>query len=109
MDVQDAHQRQPDKEEEEVDEEVVALDLEVHLAADEREPGPEFTQGVDHLVHERLFEVALRDAGAQAEEVEDVGVLRELLGELGVCGRKVLDEVRRGCTDALVRAGHDLV
>ena len=94
-----------DVEGQQVDVEVVAVDLEVHLPSDEGEPGPELAQRVDRPVHECLLEVPLADAPVQTEEVEDLGVLGQLLRQLGVPRHQVPLEVGRSSADALVRTG----
>lgn len=48
-----------DMKEEEVDVKVVSVDVEVHLAAHEREAGAKFAKGVDDSCGEAFFQVAL--------------------------------------------------
>ena len=77
-------------EEEEIDVEVVAADFEVVLTAREGEAVAELEQEAFQASHQRRFEFSLGDAAGQIEEVEDVGVADQLLGEIGVrCGQLV--------------------
>jgi hypothetical protein len=98
-----------DVEQQQVEDVLVAVDVEPDLPVDEREPGAELPQGLDEAVHQRLLEVAFGDLLAQLEEVEDVRVLGDLLRELGVRRRQGRAEVGRRRAQPRVRAGHDLV
>jgi hypothetical protein len=69
-----------DVEEQEVDVEVISVDVEVHLPADEGESGTQFAEGLGDPAGERVLEVALGDLAGEAEELEVVWVLRYLLG-----------------------------
>jgi len=84
-------------EEEQVDREVVAVDLEAHLAAHESEAPTELGEGLLDPVHERLLELALGDGAAEAEEVEDEGILREVPGELGLARIETVGEKGGSC------------
>jgi len=88
---------------------VVAVDGDVVLAADEGEAVAELEEEVLEPVHQRGLEVAFRDAAGEVEEVQDVGVAGELLGEFGVRRREPGGEVRRGGPNPGVQAVHDLV
>jgi hypothetical protein len=96
-------------EEEEVDVEVAAVDVEVDLAADKREAGAEFAEAVDDPVHERLLELSLGRLTGEVEEVGDGGLLTELLGKVRVRGGKLTREDSRRGTDALARAVYDRI
>src|SRR5450432_2570785 len=99
---------EPQVEEEEVDVEVLASDLEVHLAAHEREADAELEEEVAHVLEQAALEVPLLRVGAQREEVEDVRVLQGLLREVGVGRRERALEVRERLACALVQASLNL-
>ncbi len=82
-------------EEQQVDEEVIAVDVEVNLPADKREAGTEFAKCFDDAVHEGLLEVAFGDLIGQVKEIENVRVLRELPGEIGIRGGKASVKIGR--------------
>jgi hypothetical protein len=60
------------------------------------------------LLEQPALEVSLLRVGAQREEVEDVGVLQALLGEVGVGRRERGLEIRQRLASAPVQAGLDL-
>ena len=62
-------------EEEQVDMEVVAVDLEVDLAPDIGESSPELQQGLLEPVHQGLFDISFPGVLGDGEEVQDVRVL----------------------------------
>lgn len=59
--------------------------------------------------HERVFEVAFRNRLGDVEEVEDVRVAGELLGQLGFRGGQLGVEVGQGSAGAFMQSAHDLV
>jgi hypothetical protein len=69
----------------------------------------ELEQEVVQPVDQRPFQVALGDRAGEVEEVQDVGIPGQLLGELGVGGRQLGGEVRRGGADPGVQPVRDLV
>ena len=71
-----------DVEEEQVHVIVVAVDVEVDLAADEGESGAQFAEGFGDPAGQGVLEVAFGDFAGEAEEFEVVGVFGDLLGEL---------------------------
>jgi len=73
-------------EEQQVDVEVVAVDLEVVLPANEREAVAELEQERLEPRDQGVLEVAFGGGLGEVEEVQDVGVAGELLGELAVGG-----------------------
>lgn len=85
-----------DVEEQQIDEEVIALDIEVDLTTDEREPGAELTQSVDDALDEPILEPALRGIAVDGEELECERILGELLSKLGVGAFESVREVRWG-------------
>jgi hypothetical protein len=97
-----------DVEHQQVDVELVVVDLEAPLAADEREPGPELEQEPLDLRDQGWFEIALSGRGGEGEEVEVVGVLGQPLHQLGVAGRRGVSEARRGGAGPSMQLGHDL-
>jgi hypothetical protein len=70
--------------EKQVDEELVALDLDAVLPADEREAGAQLEQKPGDVADQRAFDVALVGFVAEAEEVEVVRVLQHLGRQLGL-------------------------
>jgi hypothetical protein len=85
-----------DVEEQQIDEEVIALDIEVDLTTDEREPGSELTQSVDDALDEPILEPALRGIAVDGEELECERILGDLLSKLGVGAFESVREVRWG-------------
>jgi hypothetical protein len=75
------------------------------LPADEREPLPEFGQGVLQPVGQGPFGGPV----GQPEEVEDVGVLDDLLGLIRVERIELLVEVAGGGPDPAMQSGGDMV
>jgi hypothetical protein len=96
-------------EHEEVDEELVAVDIEAPLPPDEREAGAELEQEPFDLSDEGVLEVALGGVAGQGQELEAVRVLDQLLHQLGVVGRQDVGEVRWGGAGSKMELGHDLV
>jgi hypothetical protein len=64
--------------EEQVDVEVVATDLHVILAANEREADAEFEQELADVCEQLTFEVALARLAVERQKVEVVGVFKKL-------------------------------
>jgi hypothetical protein len=95
-------------EQHQVDVEVVAADLEVHLAADECEPAPELEEGLLQAIHEGSLHIALARALIEVEKLEDVRVFRQLLRQVGFRSGQLAGEVRRRCPDALAKPAGDL-
>lgn len=60
------------------------------------------------VVDEGLLDFAFAPRVGGAEEVEEVWILEDLLGEIGVAGRKGGLEVRQSLALSRVRAGFDL-
>lgn len=79
--------------EEQVQEEVVATDLEMHLAADERKPGTELEQEVGDMLDQRRPDLPLQRLLAEPEEVQPIRILQRLPGQIGVRLRQSLLEV----------------
>ena len=71
-------------EEQQIEIEIVAADVERDLSPYECEPCAQFPEGVDDAVHECLFQVTLSRIFRQLQEVKQVRVLGELLGEFGI-------------------------
>ncbi len=71
-----------DVEKQQVDVEVVAVDLEVHLPADERESVAELAERVDDPVDECLLEMAFLHVAVEGEKVQHVRIFRQLLREV---------------------------
>jgi len=59
--------------------------------------------------HEGVLEVAFSDAGGEGEEVEDVGVADQLLGEVRVRGGQLVGKVGGGGPDTGAQVGGDVV
>ncbi len=88
--------------EEQVGEELVVVDLQPHLTSDEGEALPEFEEEFLDVRDELGFGFAFGVASGQGEEVENVRILRGLLGEVGVRRRQGGSEVGGSATQALV-------
>ena len=86
-----------DVEEKQIHVEVIAVDVEVDLAADEGEAGAEFAEGFGDPAGQGVLEVAFGDFPGEAEEFEVVGIFGDLLGQFGILGNKLLRKVRRRC------------
>lgn len=63
--------------EEQVEVEVLAAHLQMHLAADEREAGAQLEQQLAQVLQEAAMEIAFAGVFGQAEKVEVVGVFEE--------------------------------
>lgn len=81
----------------------------MHLAADERETRAELAHGVKDPVDHALLELTLGRIAVDGEELERVGVLRELLRLVGVQPLERAGEVAWRSGLPLVQAGRDLV
>lgn len=92
-----------------VDIKVVAVDVEVHLPADEGEARTEFTQRFGDSASQGVLQVALSHFAGQAQELKVVGVFGDLLCKIRVWSNKPLDKVRRCRPGALQRFVHDHV
>ena len=86
-----------DVEEEQVHVEVVAVDVELDLPADEGESRAQFAERFGDPGREGVLKVAFGDFAGEAEKFEVVGVLGDLLGKLGILRNKLLREVRGRC------------
>ena len=79
--------------EEQVEVEVLSADLERILAADKGESLAQLENESPNLLGQALFDRALFGFGCERQEVEGVGILDELLGELGLLGGQGAMEV----------------
>ncbi len=70
--------------EEEVEVEILIAHLHVDLAADQREADAEFEEKLFDLRHQGVLDGPLVGVFAQVEEIEEAGVLGDLLGEVGL-------------------------
>lgn len=89
--------------------EVVGLDIEVHLAPDVGEAATAFEQCLLEPVGQGPLDVFLAGSLGQGEEIENVRIFGELLGELGVRFGQVAGEVRRRDACPLMEAADDRV
>lgn len=71
-----------DVEEHEIGVVVGSVDVEVALSADEGEPASELQQRFLQSIHQGAFDVAFSGSGGQGEEVEEVGVWGQAVGEV---------------------------
>lgn len=94
-------------EEQQVDEELIAVHVERDLPADEAESAAQLSEGLYGAFHQRLLEFPLRVARLDAKEVEDVRILRDLLRELGRTRVQDAIEVRRRPAEPQVSGGLD--
>src|SRR3954451_2328076 len=97
-----------DVEHQQVDEELVVVQLQAPLAANECEPGAHFEEEPLELGDERPLQVALGERGGEGEKLEVVWVLGQLLHQLGLAGRHGVSEVRWGSSSSAVQLRHDL-
>ncbi|UEC43821.1 MAG: hypothetical protein METHAR1v1_1730002 [Methanothrix sp.] len=75
---------EPEVVEEEIDPEVLTAHLQGMLTPDEGEPDPKLDEKVAEVRQQRSVKVALRCPLSQAQEVEVVGVLEDLPGQIGL-------------------------
>jgi hypothetical protein len=64
----------------EVDEEVLAADIQVKLLAEEHETGSQLQQELTDMGHESSLDFPLLGFSGRCEELEVVGVLQQLAG-----------------------------
>jgi hypothetical protein len=76
-----------------VDEELVVVEFEAPLAADEGETMAQLEEEPLDLGDERSLQVALSERGGKGEELEVVRVFGQLLHQLGVHSRQHVGEV----------------
>jgi len=81
----------------------------VVLAAGERAAGPELEQQGLDLLDECVLELALMDWFGEVEEIQDVRVAGELLGELAVGWSELGGEIGGRGADPAVQLVHDLL
>src|SRR5689334_11047555 len=67
---------------------VAACELEMDLPADEREAAAELEQEALNLIDQGLLDLTLPPRIGGAEEVEEVRVLEDLLGHVGIVRRQ---------------------
>ena len=96
-------------EQQQVDQELVAIDGERHLPADEGESRAEFGEGVLESFGQGGLDGTFAGPLGEVEEVEKVGILDDLLGLVGVNRVEMVDEVARCGADPAVQAGRDVV
>lgn len=96
-------------EEQQIDVEVVPIDVEMHLSANERESGAEFTHRVEDSIDHALLEFAFGGVAADGEELERVRILGEFLRLVGIQPLKGAGKVAGRCGLPLVQPRHDLV
>ena len=94
--------------EEEIEIEFAVADLDPVLAADEGEAAAEFEQEFFEVQEEAGFEFPFVEGLFEGEEVEEVGIFQQSLGDRGVGFRQGGGEVGDGRTLALVGAVFDL-
>lgn len=94
--------------EKEIQIEIVATEFEVDLPADEGEAGAELDEKLAEMLHQPEFEIPLPRHMAEGEETEVVGILDDLLGQVGLGIGQGLLEIGDGLAVALVKAGFDL-
>lgn len=92
-----------------VDEELVAVDGEVHLPVDEREPRAELGQGLLQPAQSAQAQSLVPGPSGQGEEVEDLRILDNLLRSITVDRLEVIGEVGRRGAHPTVQAGGDVV
>src|ERR1700710_583101 len=96
-------------EEEEVDEEVVAVDVKVDLPSDERKAVSELAERVDDAIDECLLETPLLHVTIDRQEVQKVGDFGDLLREIRVRALKVPVEIRWCWFETCMRIRSDVM
>ena len=81
---------------EEIDVEIAATDLQVHLAADEGKADTEFQEELADVIQESTFELPLTCIVGKREKVKIVGVLQDLMGKVGLGQRQGAFKVGQG-------------
>ncbi len=99
---------QPGVVEEQIDEELVARDLEPELAADKGETGAQLEQEAGDVADEGVFNLPLVGIVGEAEEIEVVGIFECFLSQSGVGRREKFREIGDGCPLAIFEAGFDI-
>ena len=89
--------------------EVLVVDGEPVLAADEREAWAEFGEGVLQPIGQSLFQCPLGGSFGEVEEVEDVWVSDDLPGLIGVKRVQLVVEIAGRGTDPLMQSGRDVM
>jgi len=96
-------------EEQQVNEEVITIDIEVDLAANEREPRAKLAERIDDALDEPVLQLSLDGVPVDGEELERERILRDLLSELRVGTFESMREVGRGRALTEEKVGPDLV
>jgi hypothetical protein len=99
---------QPGVVEEEIEEELVASDDELELAAHEGETGSKFQKETSDVTDESVFDIAFVSLVAKSKEVEVVGVFEDFGGESGLRGLQASVKVCHGQPLAKVELVFDL-
>jgi len=94
--------------EEEVQIEIVITEFEVDLTTNEGEAGAELDEEFAQVLDQSEFQVAFPRPEAEGEEAEMVGILDDLLREIGLRIGQGVFEVGDGLAVALVGCGFDL-
>ena len=94
--------------EEKVEIVVRSADVEMHLTPDECEAGAEFEEECFNVLQQAHFDRTLVGVVAETEEVEEVGVLGDLLCEVRLRRRERLGEIGDGFALAFMKRGADL-
>jgi hypothetical protein len=89
-----------DVKEKQVDVEVITVNIEVHLAPNKGEARPEFLKCSDDVIDESLLDVSFVHVAFDPEEVQDVEVFDNLLGQVGVGWFEDLRKIGRGCFES---------
>ena len=100
---------QPQMIEEKIEIVVLVGDLEMILAADEREALAKLEDQCAQMLDQSLLQVALQHLRPQRQEIEAVRVFENLLSELGLSRRKCPSEIREGIALAGEQAAFDLM
>lgn len=91
-----------------VDVEVVVADVHVNLTTDKRKAGAEFDKKVLQMSQQPGFELTFVKRLFQRQEVKDVGILKQLNGEVRLRRRQNAFEVGDGFALPLVCLAVDL-
>lgn len=87
----------------EIGEELVAVDLEVHLSANEREAWSELAEGIRDADDYALFQLKLTGVAVDREEIQRARITSDLLSEVRFDRRESTGIIARCCSFSLVQ------
>jgi hypothetical protein len=88
---------------------ILTRDIQMMLLSDKGKALSQFEQEILQAIGESFFELPLGNVRAEPEKLEIVGILDELLSEIGLRSRQGGREIRQCCSLATVQVGLDLM